>query len=70
MNRFRKVIEKKLNIQMGALERPDGTITDPGKEILEHLIETHFNQATELKNTIYDEQLYQARNKRLETRLD
>ena len=57
MNRFRKVIEKRLNIQLGALERPDGTITDPGKDTLMHLMETHFNQASELKDTQYDESI-------------
>ena len=54
MNRFRKVIEKRLNIQMGALERPDGTLTEPGKDTLTHLMQTHFQHATELKNTEYD----------------
>ena len=45
MNRFRKVIEQKIHVSMGALEKPDGSITDPGIDTLTHQKNTHFNQA-------------------------
>ena len=54
MNKFRKVIERKINIQMGSLEKPDGTITDPGEDTLKHLADTHFSQASEVRNTTYN----------------
>ena len=54
MNKFRKIIERKINIQMGSLEKQDGSITDPGKETIKHLAATHFSQAAELKKTTYN----------------
>ena len=38
---------------MGTLERPDGSITNPGQDTLKHLMETHFSQASKLKETSY-----------------
>ena len=54
MNRFRKVIERRLNIQLGALERPDGTFTEPGTDTLQHLMSVHFPHATAPQETTYD----------------
>ena len=54
MNKFRKTIERRINIQIGALEKQDGSITEPGKDTLEYLASSHFSAATELKSTNYD----------------
>ena len=53
MNRFRKIIERHLNIQMGTLEKPDGSITAPGIDTIQHLADTHFGQSSGLKQTRY-----------------
>ena len=57
MNKFRKNIERHLNIQMGTLEKPDGSITDPGIDTLDHLTSIHFAQATKLKKTTFTNKL-------------
>ena len=54
MSKFRKIVERRLNIQLGALEKEDGTITEPGKDTLRYLSETHFSTATAHKDTQYD----------------
>ena len=57
---------------MGALEKSDGTLTEPGKDTLRHLMDTHFQQATEVKETTCDN--FHSHNKtgnlQLEARLD
>ena len=53
MNKLRRIIERYLNIQMGTLEKPDGTITDPESDTLQHLASTHFGKASNLKQTTY-----------------
>ena len=54
MNKFRKIIEKHINIQMGTLEKPDCTITQPGRDTLHHLTNMHFGEATQHQATVYD----------------
>ena len=51
MNVFRKIIEGSTKVSLGALKRPDGTITNPGEETLDELIATHFASAIPLKPT-------------------
>ena len=58
MNRFRKIIERHINIQMGTLEKPDGSITEPGQETLHHLTSAHFGKATKHEATIYEDNKY------------
>ena len=53
MNKFRKIIERHLNIQMGTLEKLDGSITAPGIDTIQHLADTHFGQSSGLKQTSY-----------------
>jgi len=55
MNKFRKITEIKANKKIGTLEREDGTITKPGTDTLNHLVETHFPNATEIQDTQYNE---------------
>ena len=37
INKFRKIIEKHVSTKIGTLEKPDGSLTDPGQDTLEHL---------------------------------
>ena len=57
MNRFRKIIERHLKIQMRALEKPNGTNTHPGPDTLKYLTEGHFAESSELKKTTYSKQM-------------
>ena len=58
MNRFRKTIERHLNIQMGTLEKPDGSITEPEQDTLHHLTNAHFGEAIKHQATQYDDNKY------------
>ena len=46
MNVLRKIFEGKSSEKLGTLEKPDGTLTDPGEDTLNLLIQTHFPDAT------------------------
>ena len=43
---------------MGTLEKPDGSITEPGQDTLHHLTSAHFGEATKHQATIYKDNKY------------
>ena len=43
---------------MGTLEKPDGSITEPGPDTLQHLTNVHFGEATKHQTTKYDDSKY------------
>ena len=56
INTLRKILERRRSNNLGVLEKPYGTSTNPGYETLEFLMESHFPsitppQDTEHKNT-------------------
>ena len=53
INKLRKILEKNSSISIGILQKPDKTFTNPGKETLDFLLESHFPSLTEIKETTY-----------------
>ena len=56
INILRKILERKKSNRLGVLEKPDGTSTNPGRDTLEFLMQSHFPSITppkpiEHKNT-------------------
>ena len=54
MNVLRKALEGSSKIPHGALEMPDGTLTEAGRPTLEYLTKSHFPVGETLKNTEYN----------------
>jgi ribonuclease HI len=54
-NKFRKIIEKHINITLGSLQKENGSLTQPGEETLDLLKAVHFPNAEPLKQTQYRE---------------
>ena len=54
INAFRKILEARPTVRMGTFEKPDGSLTDPGTDTLQHLLDTHCPTATPIKSTQYD----------------
>ena len=52
-NKFRKIIEGGSQANLGSLLKPDGTMTEPGEETVQQLINCHVIGATDLKPTGY-----------------
>ena len=46
INTLRKILEKREKKSLGVLEKPDGTVTDPGIDTLEFLMKSHFPSIT------------------------
>ena len=53
MNNFRKIIDSSNKITLGTLVKDDGSITDPGAETVDYLLQKHFHDAIPLKPTQY-----------------
>ena len=54
-NTFRKIVEGSTRHTLGTLEKPDGSITEPGSDTLEYLLTQHFPSATPIKTTTYND---------------
>ena len=52
-NVLRKIIEGSPQANLGALLKPDGTMTEPGEETIQQLVKCHVVGATDLKPTQY-----------------
>ena len=55
-NNFRKIIEGGNKATLGTLVKDDGTITDPGTDTLDHLLDKHFPSAEPIRQTVYSNQ--------------
>ena len=54
INAFRKILEARPAVRMGTFEKPDGSLTDPGTDTLQHLLDTHCPTATPIQPTQYN----------------
>ena len=54
MNTLRKKIEGSSVASLGALEKADGTLTEPGLPTLDFLLKSHFPSGTEIQNIQYN----------------
>ena len=51
MNTLRKIFEGSCVATPGALEKPDGTLTEPGQPTLDFLMQAHFPSGCEINMT-------------------
>ena len=51
MNVLRKILEKNKRNTLGILQRQDGTLTNPGKETLEYLLQSHYPSLEPIQDT-------------------
>ena len=54
MNTLRKIFEGSCVATLGALEKPDGTLTEPGQPTLDFLMQAHFPAGCEITETPYN----------------
>ena len=54
MNTLRKIFEGSCVATLGALEKPDGTLTEPGQPTLDFLMQAHFPSGSEITETPYN----------------
>ena len=54
MSRYVGILKGQTRSQINTFTKTDGGFTDPGKESLDTLIQTHFPTATENTNMVYD----------------
>ena len=59
MNTLRKILEKTSRNSLGVLVKPDGTITEPGEDTLEYLLQAHFPSLEPLAPTVHSDQKIQ-----------
>ena len=64
-NKLRKVLERRERRALGLMDRPDGTITDPGKGTINYMLESHFPTATECSAKTYREESFRKNTTRL-----
>ena len=51
---FRKILEVRSAVKMGTFEKSDRSLTDPGSDTLNNLLNTHGPTATPIQPTVYD----------------
>ena len=54
MNTLRNFFEGSCVATLGALEKPDGTLTEPGSPTLEFLMKAYFPSGCEITNNAYN----------------
>ena len=54
MNTLRKIFEGSCVATLGALEKPDGTFTEPGLPTLDFLMKAHFPSGCTITDVPYD----------------
>ena len=54
MNTLTKIFEGSCVATLGALEKPDGTLTEPGQPTLDFLMQAHFPSGGKITETPYD----------------
>ena len=55
INKLRKILEVNSRNALGVLNKPNGSVTEPGNDTLQYLLKAHFPSISETKETEYTE---------------